>query len=171
MSHRERRLLTRQKYVKPHQGKHRENKQLNQFRKRGRNNWTLSKSENQSIKEEKVRISEKWEKRNSNLSLSPESTQSSTSIRPSKIICIHSVVDLIPHQPKWPNSPYIDLALALRRIGAGGFGKVYLVASRRDGTLYAAKYQKIKDKRTQRLVRNIQQFFELVFSFLIWKVL
>ena len=53
MSHRERRLLTRQKYVKPHQGKHRENKQLNQFRKRGRNIWTLSKSENQSIKEEK----------------------------------------------------------------------------------------------------------------------
>ena len=40
----------------------------------------------------------------------------------------------------------------LRRIGAGGFGKVYLVARRSDGTLYAAKYQKIKDKRTQRLV-------------------
>ena len=40
----------------------------------------------------------------------------------------------------------------LRRIGAGGFGKVYLVARRKDGALYAAKYQKIKDKRTQRLV-------------------
>ena len=42
--------------------------------------------------------------------------------------------------------------MILRRIGAGGFGKVYLVARRKDGTLYAAKYQKIKDKRTQRLV-------------------
>ena len=45
----------------------------------------------------------------------------------------------------------LDL-MNLRRIGAGGFGKVYLVARRKDGTLYAAKYQKIKDKRTQRLV-------------------
>ena len=45
----------------------------------------------------------------------------------------------------------LDL-MNLRRIGAGGFGKVYLVARRKDGRLYAAKYQKIKDKRTQRLV-------------------
>ena len=48
----------------------------------------------------------------------------------------------------------------LRRIGAGGFGKVYLVARRKDGTLYSAKYQKIKDKRTQRLVGKTYTIFE-----------
>ena len=51
--------------------------------------------------------------------------------------------------------------MILRRIGAGGFGKVYLVARRKDGTLYAAKYQKIKDKRTQRLVGKTNKSWKM----------
>jgi len=65
-------------------------------------------------------------------------------------------------QPKSFSKVYSEFHIdKAKRIGAGGFGKVYLVARRKDGTLYAAKYQKIKDKRTQRLV---QHEAEILFS-------
>jgi len=39
-----------------------------------------------------------------------------------------------------------------KRLGAGGFGKVYLIAKRDSGELYAAKYQKLNNKSMQTLV-------------------
>ena len=48
----------------------------------------------------------------------------------------------------------LTLVFLCRRIGAGGFGKVYLIARRLDGRLYAAKYQKLRDRRTQRMVSS-----------------
>lgn len=46
---------------------------------------------------------------------------------------------------------HIDKA---RSLGAGGFGKVYLITRRLDGKLFAAKYQKLRDRGTQKMVRH-----------------
>ena len=42
-----------------------------------------------------------------------------------------------------------------RRLGGGGFGQVYLLQRREDGRMFAAKYQKIKDRNVQRLVSGL----------------
>ena len=39
-----------------------------------------------------------------------------------------------------------------RQLGAGGFGKVYLIRHKENGRKYAAKYQKLNSAKMQRLV-------------------
>ena len=39
------------------------------------------------------------------------------------------------------------------RLGAGGFGKVYLLKARKDGKRWAAKYQKQPNEKYKRMVR------------------
>eukprot|EP00092_Neocalanus_flemingeri_P002697 GFUD01002887.1.p1 GENE.GFUD01002887.1~~GFUD01002887.1.p1 ORF type:complete len:339 (+),score=130.30 GFUD01002887.1:140-1156(+) len=45
-----------------------------------------------------------------------------------------------------------------RRLGGGGFGQVYLLQRKVDGRLFAAKYQKLSDRKAQRLVQREAQF-------------
>ena len=44
------------------------------------------------------------------------------------------------------------LLLPFRRLGAGGFGKVYLIKHKADGKKYAAKYQKLNSAKMKKLV-------------------
>ena len=52
-----------------------------------------------------------------------------------------------------------------RRIGAGGFGKVYLIKDKATNKKHAAKYQKLASKKLKEIVRKncIQNQGELIF--------
>jgi len=41
-----------------------------------------------------------------------------------------------------------------KKLGAGGFGKVYLIKNKKDGRKYAAKYQKLTNSKMTKLVRD-----------------
>jgi len=47
-----------------------------------------------------------------------------------------------------------------KRIGAGGFGKVYLIKHKREGKNYAAKYQKLNSPKMTQLVRDEAGFLK-----------
>jgi len=51
-----------------------------------------------------------------------------------------------------------------RKLGAGGFGQVYILQKRSDGQLFAAKYQRLKDRNIQRLVHREAQFLVVLSS-------
>ena len=53
----------------------------------------------------------------------------------------------------------VEISLLLyRRLGHGGFGKVYLITSKTDNDFYAAKYQKLTGNKIQRLVSHSYVF-------------
>ena len=45
-----------------------------------------------------------------------------------------------------------------RQLGAGGFGKVYLIQHKNNRRKYAAKYQKLNSSKMQKLVGSIDFF-------------
>lgn len=47
-----------------------------------------------------------------------------------------------------------------KRLGAGGFGKVYLIKHKREGRRYAAKYQKLTSSKMAQLVREEAGFLK-----------
>jgi len=54
---------------------------------------------------------------------------------------------------------YMDKA---KRLGRGGFGKVYLIKSRRDESEWAAKYQKQKNEKLRKLVQEEARKLQLL---------